>query len=132
MQIRSPELTSEQIAGWMQQTLARPGLSKIISRPAVERTTPHHHPGFDFKKTRDALDRAWTKTNVRIIKPLQRLRRNQGAVNEGLVEAFCALILVNNQMAGEIAALSTEIATLQQRLAEIEARSASGEKAGQL
>jgi hypothetical protein len=131
MQIRSPELTSEQIAGWMQRTLLRPGSSNSVSRPAAEWTTTRHHPGFDFKKTREALNRARAKTDVRTIKPLRRLRRNQGAVNEGLVDAFSALILVNKQMAGEIAALSTEITTLRQRLAGIEARSNSAEEPGQ-
>jgi hypothetical protein len=132
MEIRCPELTTEQIAEWMQRAVARPGASKIISRPLVQRPTPHHHPGFDFKKTRDALNRARTKTDVHTIKPLQRLRRNQGAVNEGLIDAFSALIAVSKQMAREIAALSAEVATLRQRLAEQEARSMSEDDAGQL
>jgi len=132
MLIRCPELTTEQIAGWMQRASERPVSSKTIRGPVSEwRATPYH-PGFDFKKTRDALNRARTKTDVRTIKPLQRLRRNQGAVNEGLVDAFSALISVNKQMAAEISALSTEITTLRQRLAEIEVRSTSEEEAGQL
>jgi hypothetical protein len=127
MRIRCPELTSDQIAEWMQRTVARPASSKVASRPLAPRTTPYHHPGFDFKKTRDALNRARTKTDVHTIKPLQRLRRNQGAVNEGLIDAFSALIAVNKQMAREIAALSSDTATLRQRLAEYEARSTSDE-----
>ena len=90
-----------------------------------------HHPGFDFKKTRDALNRARTKTDVRTIKPLQRLRRNQGAVNEGLIDSFSALLAVNKQMAAEISALSSEMATLRQLLAENEARSTSEQQPGQ-
>ena len=85
----------------------------------------HHHPGFDFKKTREALNRARTKTEVHTIKPLQRLRRNQGAVNEGLIDAFSALLAVNKQMAAEISALSSEMAALRQLLAESEAAAAS-------
>jgi hypothetical protein len=132
MQIRCPELTSDHIADWMQSAVARPAASMIPSRPLAERPPPHHHPGFDFKKTRDALNRARTKTDVHTIKPLQRLRRNQGAVNEGLIDAFSALIAVNKQMAREIAALSADVASLRQRLAQQEALPASDEDASQL
>jgi hypothetical protein len=90
-----------------------------------------HHPGFDFKKTRDALNRARTKTDVHTIKPLQRLRRNQGAVNEGLIDSFSALIAVNKQMAAEISALSSEMATLRQLLAENETGSTVENNSGQ-
>jgi hypothetical protein len=120
MQIRCPELTTEQIAGWMQRTLARPVSSKIISQRAAEWTASHQHPGFDFKKAKQALNRARSKTDVNTIKPLRRLRRNQGAVNEGLIDSFSALIAVNKQMATEITALSADLATLRQRLAEKE------------
>lgn len=120
MQIRCPELTTEQIAGWMQRTLARPVSSEIISRRAAEWTASHQHPGFDFKKVKQALNRARSKTDVNTIKPLRRLRRNQGAVNEGLIDSFSALIAVNKQMATEITALSGDLATLRQRLAEKE------------
>lgn len=131
MEIRCPELTRDQIAEWMQGALLRPTPRRVGNEPFVKQTTPYHHPGFDFKKTRDALSRARNKTDVQTIKPLQRLRRNQGAVNEGLIDAFSALITVNKQMAREIAALSTDVATLRQRLAEQEARSPSEEDAGQ-
>ena len=132
MQIRSPEVTSDQIARWMQLTAACPTSAATNNRAPTELGPYRGHPGFDFKKTRDALNRARTKTDVRTIKPLQRLRRNQGAVNEGLVDAFSALISVNKQMAGEIAALSAEITALRQRLAGIEARSTSEEEPGPL
>jgi hypothetical protein len=48
-----------------------------------------------------------------------------------LIDAFSALLAVNKQMALEIAALSAEVATLRQRLAEQEARSMSEEDASQ-
>lgn len=134
MQIRGLELTSEQIAQWMLQDATRPNPAGRVAGPqAPLDVRPYRdHPGFDFRKIREALNRARAKTNVRTIKPLQRLRRNQGAVNEGLVDAFSALISVNKQMAAEIAALSTEITTLRQRLAGIEAHSVSTEKPGPL
>ena len=133
MLIHCPELTADQIAEWMRTAAAaaRPGATRAEGRQSFERTTRHHHPGFDFKKTRDALNRARTKTDVHTIKPLRRLRRNQGAVNEGLIDSFSALIAVNKQMAAEISALSSEMATLRQLLAENEARAASEQNSGQ-
>ncbi|HYJ05462.1 MAG TPA: hypothetical protein VEX43_10030 [Chthoniobacterales bacterium] len=131
MLIHCPELTADQIAEWMRTAATRPLATRAEGRPFFERTTRHHHPGFDFKKTRDALNRARHKTDVHTIKPLQRLRRNQGAVNEGLIDSFSALIAVNKQMAAEISALSSEMATLRQLLAENEARSTSEQNFGQ-
>src|SRR3954469_3145771 len=112
MQIRCAELTTELIAEWLQREVVRPTASKAPGAPIIHRARPYHHPGFDFKKTREALSRARNKTDVRTIKPSQRLRRNQGAVNEGLIDAFSALIAVNKQMAREIAAISSETALL--------------------
>jgi hypothetical protein len=125
MLIHCPEVTTDQIAEWMRAGAARPVATQARGRSSVERTMRHHHPGFDFKKTREALKRARTKTDVHTIKPLQRLRRNQGAVNEGLIDAFSALLAVNKQMAAEISALSSEMAALRQLLADGEARAAS-------
>jgi HAMP domain-containing protein len=118
MRIHCPELTADQIAEWMRAAAERPTNKLAAGRPSVERPLRHHHPGFDFKKAREALGRARTKTDVHTIKPLQRLRRNQGAVNEGLIDSFSALIAVNKQMAAEISALSSEMATLRQMVAE--------------
>jgi hypothetical protein len=122
MQIRSPELTSDQIAKWMRLAVAspRPANQVTSSRAPMESRPYRDHPGFDFKKAKQALNRARSKTDVNTIKPLRRLRRNQGAVNEGLIDSFSALIAVNKQMATEITALSADLATLRQRLAEKE------------
>lgn len=131
MSIHCPELTAAQIAEWMRAAAGNPAATQTERRPPLDWTARQHHPGFDFKKTRDALNRARTKTDVHTIKPLQRLRRNQGAVNEGLIDSFSALIAVNKQMAAEISALSAEMATLRQLLAESEARSTSEQQSGQ-
>jgi len=130
MVIHCPDLTAVQIAEWIRTAAARPATTQTERRPSIDRTMRQHHPGFDFKKTREALNRARTKTDVHTIKPLQRLRRNQGAVNEGLIDSFSALIAVNKQMAAEISALSSEMATLRQLLAENEARSRSENNSG--
>jgi hypothetical protein len=128
MQIREPELTSEQIANWMRLAAVRPAAKRASERPPAELLFSRQHPGFDFKQARLALNRARKKTDVHAPKPFQRLRRNQGAVNEGLIDAFSALIAVNKQMASEIAALSTDVAALRQRLAENEPHSTSLEQ----
>jgi hypothetical protein len=121
MQIRSPALTTEQITKWIRLAAARPASQPMTVRPAADFGSHGNHPGFDFKKARQALNRARAKTDVNTIKPLRRLRRNQGAVNEALIDSFSALVAVNKQMASEIAALSADMATLRQRLSESEA-----------
>lgn len=131
MQIRIPELTSEQIAKWMRLAAARPTTKPAAGGPPAELRSYRDHPGFDFKKARQALNRARAKTDVNTIKPFRRLRRNQGAVNEALIDSFGALVAVNKQMASEIAALSADMAALRQRLAEIEALSTSDTTFGQ-
>jgi hypothetical protein len=131
MQIRSPELTSEQIAKWMRLAAARPLSKRATGRAPTDLGTYRDHPGFDFKKAKQALNRARAKTDVNTIKPLRRLRRNQGAVNEALIDSFGALVAVNKQMAIEIAALSADMAALRQRLDENEALSTSDPTFGQ-
>jgi hypothetical protein len=131
MEFRCPELTRHQIAEWMRGALPRPSPRRTATGPLLPQMTPYHHAGFDFKKTRDALGRARNKTYVHTLKPLQRLRRNQGAVNEGLIDAFSALITVNKQMAREIAGLSADVAMLRQRLAQQEGPPASEQDAEQ-
>ncbi len=139
MQIRSPELTSDQIEQWMRLAVASPRPARQVAvtraplelRPFPEQRLYRDHPGFDFKKAKQALSRARAKTDIDTIKPLRRLRRNQGAVNEGLIDSFSALIAVNKQMATEITALSADLATLRQRLAEMETTS-SDHSLGQL
>jgi hypothetical protein len=122
MQISGPELTREQIEQWMRLAAARPRPAGPVAatRAPMELRPYRNHPGFDFKKAKQALNRARSKTDVHTIKPLRRLRRNQGAVNEGLIDSFSALIAVNKQMATEIAGLSADVAALRQRLAEME------------
>jgi hypothetical protein len=130
MQIRGPELTSEQIANWMRLAAGRPASRRTNERAPAELRSYHQHPGFNFKQARQALNHARKKTDVHAPKPLRRLRRNQGAVNEGLIDSLSALIAVNKQMASEITALSTDVATLRQRLAENETESTSPETLG--
>ena len=128
MQSRTPELSTEQISKWMRAAAAQPRREQAGERGTESIPSSfRRHPGFDFKNARQSLGRARAKNDIDTIKPLRRLRRNQGAINEALIDALSALIAVNKQMAGEIAGLSGELATLRQQLAESDA---SGDRAG--
>jgi hypothetical protein len=128
MQVRSPELSVEQISKWMRAAATEPRRKLPAVPDAHPASISRHHPGFDFKSARQSLGRARAKNDIDTIKPLRRLRRNQGAINEALIDSLSALIAVNKQMAAEIAGLSGELATLRQQLAE---RKTSGNQAGQ-
>lgn len=132
MQLRSPALSPEQITKWMRAAATEPHSARPAERTAGPPSTFQRHPGFDFKSARQALGRARAKNDIDTIKPLRRLRRNQGAINEALSDALSALIAVNKQMAAEIAGLSGELATLREQLAAAEARATSGDGAGQI
>ena len=127
MHLRSPDITVEQISAWMRLAAAETRPARATERSVVERPAFRHHPGFDFKSARQSLKRARTKNDIDTFKPLRRLRRNQGAINEALVDAFSALLAVNKQMASEIAGLSTDLAAVRSRLAEYEGAAAPGE-----
>jgi hypothetical protein len=132
MQMRSPALSPEQIAKWMRTAATQPRPEQPAERSAVAPSAFRRHPGFDFKSARQSLGRARAKNDIDTIKPLRRLRRNQGAINEALIDALSALIAVNKQMAGEIAGISGELTTLRERLVERETHATSGGNAGQI
>ena len=130
MQSRTPELSTEQISKWMRAAATQPRPEQTVERGAEATLSSfRRHPGFDFKNARQSLGRARAKNDIDTIKPLRRLRRNQGAINEALIDTLSALIAVNKQMAGEIAGLSGELATLRQQLTESDA---SGDGAGKI
>ena len=130
MQSRTPDLSTEQISKWMRAAATQPRHEQMVERGAEATLSSfRRHPGFDFKNARQSLGRARAKNDIDTIKPLRRLRRNQGAINEALIDTLSALIAVNKQMAGEIAGLSGELATLRQQLAESDA---SGDSAGNI
>ncbi|MFZ1219381.1 MAG: hypothetical protein WAO00_08805 [Chthoniobacterales bacterium] len=117
MQVRSPNLSADQIAKWMRAAAAQPRQEQPADRGVHVNLRVSRHPGFDFRSARQALGRARAKNDIDTIKPLRRLRRNQGAINEGLIDSLSALIALNKQMAAEIAGLSGELAGLREKLA---------------
>ena len=116
MVIRTPKLDAEQIAGWI-----RGGAESVAATTPDEsmrhRAEAQWHGSFDFKKARQALQRARAKTALRTIKPLRRLRTDQAAVNESLIDALTVIVTLNKTMAAEIAALASEVAGLRSQLA---------------
>ena len=125
-------MSPEQIAKWMQAAATQPPPEQPAERATMPPSVFRRHPGFDFKSARQSLGRARAKNDIDTIKPLRRLRRNQGAINEALVDALSALIAVNKQMAGEIAGMSGELATLRERLVQRETHPTSGGNAGRI
>jgi hypothetical protein len=127
MQLRSPDLSLEQISAWMRLAAPKEKSGATAARAVTVSTTSRHHPGFDFKSARQSLKRARAKNDIDTIKPLRRLRRNQGAINEALIDALSAALAVNKQMASEITALSTDLSAVRARLADNEVAPPSGE-----
>lgn len=113
----------------MRAAAAQPRSEQPATREVHLPVSFRRHPGFDFKSARQSLGRARAKNDIDTIKPLRRLRRNQGAINEALIDSLSALIGVNKQMAAEISGLSGELAALRQQLAE---QKSSGVRAGQI
>jgi hypothetical protein len=107
-------LDGRQIENWM-----REGAKQLSLTSSLGDLSPLHAVGvpcFDFKKARQALQRARKKSSSRAIKPLRRLRTDQAAINESLADALSAVLAVNKAMASELTALGTELAQLRARL----------------
>ena len=85
---------------------------KQLPQPALEPISHAAH-------VQDALHRALRKSVVNAIKPLRRLRRNQGAINDSLLEAGFHLADQLNELQTQTEA---ELPKLQQRIAELEAQ----------
>lgn len=113
----------EEITGWIRQaaesaTSTIAGVNPPSSHLADDASA---QAAFNFRPAREALKRARTKTDVKAPQPFRRLRRNQAAVNESLIDACSALIAVNKRMAAEIEALASDLASLRRHLARREA-----------
>ena len=69
-----------------------------------------------FSCVYDSLDRARRKSFVRAMKPLRRLLRNQGAVNDSLIEAVFHLSAQTQEMVEEIRDLRMQLAALRKQI----------------
>ncbi|MGI9088407.1 MAG: hypothetical protein ACR2HH_11805 [Chthoniobacterales bacterium] len=119
-----PELELAQITGWMRQAAESAATTVASMNSSATRTTPDAAQlDAELKRAKQALIRARTKSEVKAPQPFRRLRRNQEAVNEGLIDACNTLISVNKKMAAELSALSADVSSLRRHLAQREAAS---------
>jgi hypothetical protein len=73
-------------------------------------------PGFHSLPIFNALNRASRKSFVRALKPFRRLLRNQGAVNDSLLEALYHLSAQTQEMIEEMSELQRRVSTLQTQI----------------
>ena len=98
---------------------------------------PDHHPVNDplpialklslrASRIEKALSRASRKSYVRALKPFRRFLRNQGAVNDSLIEGVTELSAQTQAMIEEIGELQRRVASLEIQLRQLR----SGQSAG--
>ena len=101
---RTRTVPEEQIATWICSAADskswRPGLNRP-SNPVTIPVTDISHAA----RIQSSLDRARSKTFVKLVKPFRRLFRNQGAVNDSLIEAVYHLAVQNREMMEELSDL---------------------------
>ena len=115
MLIRTPTPDVEQIGRWLEE-----GAKSHVPLPGASArgiADTRSSPAIDFKKVSQALKRARAKADINTVKPLRRLRTNQGAINESLMDAISALLTKNKLMALELEALGRELGQLRSQLA---------------
>ena len=89
----------------------RPG-HHLSSSPASIPETGAFHAG----RIQASLLRARQKTFVKAVKPLRRIVRNQGAVNDSLIEAVHHLAAQNQEMSEDIQTLRDLVGQLRAQL----------------
>lgn len=120
MSIHLPELTPKQIATWIEAAAENAGQT-TNEHQEVDRsrsTEPPLPASFDFAEIRQALSRACAKNDVPTIKQLRRLRRNQGAVNQSLIDSLGGTITVVESLVAELRRMGAEIAELHAAVGE--------------
>jgi hypothetical protein len=82
-------------------------------------TSPAPAPTLHETRIHSSLHRARTKTFVRMAKPFRRLFRNQGAVNDSLIEAVHHLAAQNEEMLQQIEDLKGVVNGLRNQLRRV-------------
>jgi hypothetical protein len=85
---------------------------RVVKKPLPTSLASDAH----FSCVYDSLERARRKSFVRAMKPLRRLLRNQGAVNDSLIDALFHLSAQTQEMVEEIRDLRNRIAALQKQV----------------
>lgn len=78
---------------------------RIPSADLPESLRPHAQPS----RIQEFIARARQKSFVRAIKPLRRLLRNQGAVNDSLIDAVSQLAAQTNDLKDQVADLRRQL-----------------------
>jgi hypothetical protein len=90
------------------------------SQRSISTTVPISLPASSHaNEIRLSLDRARRKSFVRAIKPLRRLLRNQGAVNDSVIEALCHLYAQSEQMIEALSELQSRFLKLEGQVQEL-------------
>ena len=118
MSDQTRDTSAEKISRWIRDAAMtqswRAGHHLRLSAPlSIESSDVHH------SRIQAALRRARQKTFVAMAKPFRRFFRNQGAVNDSVIEAVHHLSLQNEEIIEEIAALRESVSELR---AELDAR----------
>ena len=113
------EARFEQIATWIYEGATaeprRPGRRLQRSQPASDFSS-RLTTALRAQRIQAALHRAATKTFVRAIKPFRRILRNQGAVNDSLIEASHDLSVQYEELNAQLVALRAEMEALRKEL----------------
>lgn len=110
----------EEISGWIQKAAnAEPG--ELASGSSSARATDGRSLQIEA-----SLARARKKTYIRAIKPLRRLLRDQGAVNDSLIEAVYHLNVQNKELLEQVENLGELVSRLRSQLRRIEETDATG------
>ena len=115
MSTKAEGVPVEEISGWIQKAAtADPGelAAGSFSAPATD--------GHSIR-IQAAIARARKKTYVRVIKPLRGLFRNQGAVNDSLIEAVHHLNAQNQDLLEQVQDLRALVHRLRSQLRRIPA-----------
>lgn len=94
-------------------TTWRPG-QRLATRALPISVTSSSHTPHIYR----AIDRATKKSFVPAIKPLRRLFRNQGAVNDSIIEAVFELTRQAQEMIEAIGELQSRVSALEQEIRE--------------
>jgi hypothetical protein len=110
MSTKAEGLRVEEISGWIQKA--------ATAEPGELATGSFSAPASDGHSIRiqAAIARARKKTYVRVIKPLRGLFRNQGAVNDSLIEAVHHLNAQNQDLLEQVQDLRALVHRLRSQL----------------
>ncbi len=108
------------------QTIRASALSET-GRPLASLPSTSAVSDFHVARIQSALQRARRKTFVRMIKPFRGMFRNQGAVNDSLIEAVQHLSAQNQELIDQVNELRELVASLRSQLRRTPMRDAGEE-----